>query len=246
MLLELEGHPFELLAGFSGVISQLLPDQGVVVETTGALIQGVWGNGKMDYGLLHVLARSPEEELRVDRLDVSLRGSVVMGGTCQEADVLAAAEDLPLRGLILASMNSDLAPAALRMRCPVLLIEGFGSLPMNSRAYKLLSTSQRREVSVLAERWDAASGKQPEVIIPLPAEPGQALVPDASELKTGQQVRVTHSLFHGRVGTIVELIPGLTPMPNGIITPAARVRLEGAEPVDLPLANLEILSNITA
>ena len=246
MLLEMEGRPYELLAGFSGVVSELLPDHGVIVETTGALIQGAWGNGRTDFGLLHVLARSPEEELRVDRLDVSLRGAVVLGGNVQQPEVLALADELPLRGLILASMSAELAPAALRMRCPVLLTEGFGSLPMSSSAYKLLSTSQRREASILAERWDAVLGTQPEVIISLPTESGEPIAPDAGELRAGQQVRATHSLYLGRTGTIVELIPGLTELPNGIKAATARVRLEGEEPVDLPLVNLEILDNISS
>jgi len=224
----------------------LLPDHGVIVETTGALIQGAWGNGRTDFGLLHVLARSPEEELRVDRLDVSLRGAVVLGGNVQQPEVLALADELPLRGLILASMSAELAPAALRMRCPVLLTEGFGSLPMSSSAYKLLSTSQRREASILAERWDAVLGTQPEIIISLPTESGEPIAPDAGELRAGQQVRVTHSLYLGRTGTIVELIPGLTELPNGIKAATARVRLEGEEPVDLPLVNLEILDNISS
>jgi hypothetical protein len=51
----------------------------VIIQTTGALIQGVWGNGRVDYGLLQVLARSAEEEFRPDRIDVS-EGAVVMGG----------------------------------------------------------------------------------------------------------------------------------------------------------------------
>ena len=244
VLLELEGRPYELRAGFTGVISELLPDLGVMVETVGALVQGSWGNGRMDYGLLHVLARSAEEELRADRLDVSLRGSVVLGGYVQEPEVLAAADELPLRGLILASMSSELVPAALKTHCPVVVIEGFGQLPMNASVYTLLSTSQRREVCVMAERWDAAVGTRPEVIISLPTDTGESLAPDSAELRVGQHVRVVHSHFLGQVGTIVELLPGQTALPNGIRAAAAQVRLEGEATQVLPLANLEIMSNI--
>ena len=244
MLLELESRPYEVRAGFPGVITELIPDRGVVVQTTGALIQGAWGNGRMDYGLLQVLARSPGEELRPDRIDVSLRGSVVLGGTCEEADVLATAEELPLRGLILASMSSKLAPQALKMHCPVLLIEGFGSMPMDANAYNLLTTSQRREVSVLAERVDPSQGIQPELIIPLPTETGEPIPPDSAVLKAGMQVRVVHSLHHGEVGTIDEMLEFPAGMPSGIPAASARVRLANDELVVLPLVNLEILGMI--
>jgi hypothetical protein len=244
LLLESEGRLFELRAGMNGIISDLLPDQGVVVQTVGALIQGVWGNGRMDYGLLHVLARTPEEELRPDRLDVSLRGAVILGGPCQDPEVLIVADELPLRGLILASMSSELVPLALKTRCPVIVLEGFGDLPMSPNAFKLLSTSQRREVSVVAERWDPVQGLRPEVIIPLPTESVEPVAPDAAELRVGQQVRITHSLHMGRVGTITDLLPQGVTLPSGIEAAAAQVRLEGNETTMVPLVNLEIMSNI--
>jgi hypothetical protein len=241
VLLELEGKVLELRAGFTGVIRELLPDQGVVIETSGALVQGSWGNGRMDYGLLHVLARAADEELRADRLDVSLRGAVVLGGFCASAEVLSVAEELPLRGLILASMDAGLVPQANRMRCPVLLTEGFGRLAMNENAYKLLSTSQRREVSILADRPDPILGGCPEIIIPLPAQPGSPLPLETAEIRAGQLVRVTHSLHQGQVGQIVALLPEGAPLPSGLVAAAAQVRFDGEEPVTLPLANLEIL-----
>ena len=244
MLLELESRPYEIRAGFPGVVADLIPDRGVVIQTTGALIQGTWGNGRMDYGLLQVLARSPGEELRPDRIDVSLRGSVVMGGTCEEADVLATAEELPLRGLILASMSAKLAAQAMKMRYPILLVEGFGSIPMNPNAYNLLSTSQRREVSVLAERVDPIQGILPELIIPLPTETGEPIPPDSTVLRPGMQVRVVHSLHHGKVGTIDEMLELPVNLPSGILASSARVRLANDELVEVPLVNLEILGII--
>jgi hypothetical protein len=244
MLLELDSQPFELRAGLPGVISDLIPDRGVVIQTMGALIQGVWGNGRMDYGLLQVLARFAEEELHPDRIDVSLRGSVVLGGICEEPEVLTTADELPLRGLILASMRSSLAPLALKTRCPILLTEGFGHIPMNPNAFNLLSTSQRREVSILAERPDSSQGIHPELIIPLPTETGESIPPDSATLRVGSQVRIIHSLHHGRVGAVVDLLPGQENLPSGILATSARVRLAEDELAVIPLVNLEILGNI--
>ena len=244
MLLELESRPFDVRAGFPGIVADLIPDRGAVIQTTGALIQGAWGNGRMDFGLLQVLARTPGEELRPDRIDVSLRGSVVLGGTCEEADVLATAEELPLRGLILASMSSKLASQAMKMRCPVLLIEGFGNIPMDPNAYNLLSTSQRREVSVLAEWVDLSQGILPELIIPLPTETGEPIPPDSAVLRAGMQVRVVHSMHHGKVGTIDEMLEVPVNLPSGIMASSAQVRLANDELVVLPLVNLEILGMI--
>ena len=152
-----------------GVVVDLLGERGVQIETTGGVDPGVWGNGRVDYGLMSVLIRSPEETLPADRLDVSLRGSVILGGYSADVEVLKSAANLPVRGMILASMDASLIPYASRMHYPIVVLEGFGPIPMDSAAYKLLTTNDRREVTLNAEPWDRYKGVRPEVMIELPA-----------------------------------------------------------------------------
>ncbi len=133
VLMELEGKFSELRAGYSGVIADIVGARGVIIETVGALIQGVWGNGRINFGLLNILAHAPDELVTPDMIDISIRGAVVMAGFCEDEKVLRSADELPIRGMILASMDSALAPVALRVNYPIVLTEGFGKLPMNSR-----------------------------------------------------------------------------------------------------------------
>ena len=51
----------------------MIPDRGAVVETTGALIQGLWGNGRLDFGLMNVVVEEPDGILTSDQLDVRMR-----------------------------------------------------------------------------------------------------------------------------------------------------------------------------
>lgn len=241
ILLEMESPPMELKAGLPGMVIDLLEDRGVVIETTGALIQGVWGNDQIDYGLMFALARSLDDVLTTDRLDVSLRGSVVFGGYCGDAEVLKTASSLPLRGLILGSMDPSLVPVAVRLKFPVIVIEGFGLLPMNSAAYKLLSTNDQREVSLNAKQWDRFTGIRPEIIIPLPAPGEPMLPPDADLFTAGQDVRIVRAPNKGDIGTIVEIRAGMSALPSGLQAPAAEIRLESGENTLIPLANLEVL-----
>jgi len=241
ILLEVENRPFELKAAVAGTVIELLEGRGTIIEATGALIQGVWGNGRIDYGLMHVLASSPGEILTPDRLDVSLRGSIVLAGYCNDVEILKAASEMPLRGMILASIDIAIVSIAARMRIPVLVIEGFGKIPMNSSAYKLLTTNDQREVAVNAEQWNPFLGTRPEVFITLPSAGELPLPPETVEFSVGQQVHIVRAPYTGKIGTIVEVRPGTTILPNGLATQAALVQVEGSESALIPLANLEVL-----
>jgi hypothetical protein len=241
ILLELDSPPFELMAGLPGTVVHLIEGRGAAIEATGTLVQGVWGNGRLDFGLMYVLLRTPDDVLTPDRLDVSLRGSIILGGFCSNAEVLKSAAGLPVRALILSSMDAALLPLAERMRFPVMVTDGFGQRPMNSAAYNLLSTNERREVAVNAQPWDAFHGNRPEIIIPLPANVEPPLPPETDTFTTGQQVRLIRAPHLGNIGTILELRPGVTSMPSGISVFAAEVQLEDGEKVIVPLANLEVL-----
>jgi hypothetical protein len=241
VLMELDSRPYELKAGFPGVVAELIGDRGVEIESIGALFQGVWGNGRIESGLLNVLARSPQDELTADRLDVSHRGLVIAGGICSDPGVFETAAEIPLKGIILASMSAKLVEAAEKVRYPVILIEGFGKIPMNSAAYKLLSTNERREITLNAEPWVRLEGTRPEIIISLPSAGSIPVLTEVEALAPGKQVRIVSNSKKGATGKLVSLRPGLTLFPGGVRAYAAEVRLEGGEDVVVPLANLEVL-----
>lgn len=240
VLLQITGKPFQLKAGLPGEVVELVSDRGAIVEATGALIQGVWGNGRMDYGVMSVLGKTPDAVLEASEMDVSLRGSIILTGHCQDIAALQAAEEVPVRGLILASMSSALAPAAAKLHLPIILIEGFGQRKMNSVAFKLLTTNDRREVALNAETWDPYQGTRPEVFIPLPGTSSTLAPPESGKFAPNRQVRILRAPEAGEIGVILNLKPS-TSFLGGLRLPAAEVRLESGKTILVPLANLEIL-----
>ena len=241
VLMEVGDTRVELRAGLPGVVTQVLPERGVVIQTAGALIQGVWGNGRIDNGLMVNLMQKPDEVLTADRLDVSLRGSVILGGNVRDMETLKAAADLPVRGLILSSLVSSLIVQAYQVRFPILVTDGFGAMPMNSAAYKLLTTNDKREVTVNAEHFDRYYGSRPEVIIPLPVSTVPPEPNSFEPFRTGQTVRLRRPPNAGMIGTIASLPPGLSTLPSGLRASAAEVRLEDGESLLVPLVNLEVV-----
>jgi hypothetical protein len=241
VLLESSGKPFQLKAGIPGDVVELVPDRGAIVETTGALVQAVWGNGQMDFGVMSVLAKQPDHTLTIADLDVSLRGSIVLSGYCGDVETLKMTDELPLRGLILGSMEAELLPLASKMHFPIVLIEGFGKLPMNPVVFKLLTTNDRREVALNAEAWNQYARPRPEIVIPLPAPGNTEIAQESVEFAPEKQVRVLRSPSEGKIGTIVKMV-GSVNFPGGLRSPAAEVKLEEGNIAVFPLANLEIIA----
>jgi len=241
VLLEVGEAKLELRAGIPGTVIQVIPNRGVVIQTSGGLVQGVWGNGRVDAGLLVNLMEGPDTVLVPGRIDVSLRGSIILGGMIRTAETLQALAELPARGLIASSIQPSLLSKAREMRFPVIVTDGIGTMPMNTAAYKLLSTSAKREVALNAEVFDRYTGARPEVFIPLPTSSEPPMPNEVEVFAPGLQVRMRRPPAIGMIGTIVSIKPGLTVLPSGLRAQAAEVKLENNETVIVPLVNMEVV-----
>ncbi len=241
IIIESGGGILELRAGITGVVSEIVGERGVTIQGTGAIVQGVWGNGCIESGLMFNLLEAPDDVLDPARLDVSLRGSILLGGYLDNPTALKNAAEVPVRGLILSSMSPGLAQTALQVRLPIILTEGFGRRPMNSTAYKLLTTNTKRDVSLNAAFFDRTQGTRPEVFVPLPVSQDPPEPHDVEAFTAGQTVRVVFLAQASQLGNLERILPGFSTLPNGVKAPAANVRLESGETIVVPLTNLEVL-----
>lgn len=246
VLIENSTSPFQLKAGIDGTVSRIIPERGVVIETRGALLQGVWGNERVGYGLIQLLIDDVDDVLTVERIDVSLRGMLIVGGSCQDPEVLKTAEGIPIKGLVLGSMSASLIPLAKKMKYPIVVIDGFGKIPLNAAAYKLFTTiNKKRDVTIHAQSYQTFEGKRPEIIITLPS-PGN-IEPHlrGDEFMVGQNVYLTTKSYNSQTGTIEHILPKPFRFPSGVKAPAAEIRLSNDERVKVPLANLETFGEKT-
>jgi hypothetical protein len=139
-------------------------------------------------------------------------------------------------------MPSNLISAARAMDYPIIVLEGFGKLPLNPISYNLLTTHQNREISVNSEPFNAYKGQRPEVIIPLPTsrelDPPMLL----EEFSEGQRIRILRAPYQASVGTVELLYNEPVEFPSGIRALGAQISLEDGESIRVPLANLEVIT----
>lgn len=240
ILLQVSDESTLLLARVPGEVINVEPGRGATIECVCAWAQGVWGNGRLGEGILQMLADSPLHQLTADQIDMSLRGSVLLAGHCSQKQALELAGQVPIRGLVLGSLATRLIPVAEKMPYPIILMEGFGEIPLNSDALKLFSNHNGEVATLNAQQSDPFSGERPEVIIPL-KDVGRPPQPVALQsFRLGQNVRVLSGKYKGALGEISDMLPTLL-FASGLRAGAAEVNLASGGRIRVALANLELL-----
>jgi len=243
VLYEITTADFELQAGMEGTITNVIPERGAIIETKGSLIQGVWGNGKITYGVVQPISNDMLQELVVEQLNIGFRGTIISAGFCKKPEVLEAAGIVPIKGLILGSMPSSLIPLAKKMDYPIMIIDGFRETPMNRAAEAILIENKDKNIALNAQELDTFQGKFPEGIITQSAASEPDLPSEAETLKAGKKVIIINGPQAPQIGEIDKIIPGKQVLSNGVETRLAEVRLANDQTTVLPLTNLEILTD---
>ena len=241
VLLETAGQPIELRAYLPGRVGNVLPRRGVLVETIGALIQGVWGVGGESFGVLKVMVEQPDQPLKARSIDVSCHGAVLVGGSTVDQDALQQALELQVRGIIIGSLGPALLEIARAMPFPIVATEGLGQAPMAQPIFQLLRTNEGREAAISARtqlRWEAI---RPEIVIPLPARGAPLPPPPGTPLTAGVQVRVMRGPMTGAVGNVNRVPSQPSLLETGARVWGAIVTFAEGEEQFIPNFNLELL-----
>jgi hypothetical protein len=244
VLLETLAPPYEIPAYVRGKVVSLRPNYGVVIETVGALIEGVWGVGGEASGVIKVLTERADEPLDAEKLTTEFTGAVIIGGLTADQATLKKAMHIEARGMVLGSLDASLRALAADLPFPLIVTEGMERIPMAGPIFELLKECDGREASLSGKtptRWEVA---RPEIIIPqlgesAPPSQEQRILP----LDIGLTVRIISQPYQGAVGVIADLPYRPQEVESGARLRTARVDLGDEGVVVVPLANLELLRN---
>lgn len=241
-LLETDRNQLRAQAGMMGVVESVIPEYGAVLITNGLLIQGVWGNGHIGFGELHVLEDTWKTPLVPKMLDDEIHNQVIVAGQCADVDAFVNLEERDVAGLLLGSLAPGLISAAAALTIPVMLLQGFGSLPTDPAILEWLAPFAGKTVSINAAEVNRLTGERPELIIPQSDGKGTDALKVRTQLRVGQQVRLFSGANAGRVGKVLEVIEKPTPFSSGLPLPAAMIELGNEETIMAPQQNLMVLA----
>jgi hypothetical protein len=230
----------ELRASVAGRIVNYIANRGVVIETSGSLIQAAWGSGKEGYGKIKLLARSPNSLLRPDQIDRDYGEYMLVAGEIDQSEVLQKIEESQARGVIVGSMPTELCQLGTRLSIPIILTDGVGTQGMSSPVFDLLKQADDHDVSLFAD-YDPQASRRPEIIIPEPATPGTEAPPESKPVTVGQTVRILRPPYTSQVGEVVRLYELKQVTPIGTKAYGADVQLSDGNVVFVPSANLDVM-----
>lgn len=248
--------PIQIEAYLAGRVAEIIPEEGVIIESRGALIEGIFGVGGERRGNLAMVASAPDQPLSEEALTDQLRGQVIVGGSTASGAALQKAAKCGVTGVILGGISdSDLqqlvgyeigVAITGHEDIPFTLIvtEGFGPLSMAQRTFDLLKSLEGQMASINGATQIRAGVIRPEIIVPKPMEAGAWEAPEKlpqTELGIGTRVRVIREPHFGRLGKITALPSELQPIETGAQVRVAEVELDDAQTATVPRANLEII-----
>ncbi len=247
--------PVEVNAYIKGTVKEVLEGEGAVIETRGALIQGIFGIGREQLGTLRLAVTSPEEILTPEHIQETDKGAVLVGGGGVTFEALKRAEEVGAVGIVTGAIKDmdvarylgyDIGVAITGQETvPLTLIvtEGFGILPMAKRTFSLLHSLNGMQASLNGATQIRAGVIRPEIIVPKPAPPeGDAPTPTDGRLTVGTFIRIIREPYFGQIAKVVDLPPELQKVDSGSLVRVLKAELETGEVVVVPRANVEIIS----
>lgn len=242
VLLEVGRDTLQVRAGMIGVVNAVIPEYGAILSTSGLLVQGGWGNGRIGFGKLRVLPETWSVPMDSSMLAAVDTEQVIAAGYCSSEEALAFLQASKPAGLILGTLAPRLASMAAMLPMPIILLQGWGICQPDPFFLELLEPHAGETACLQAGETDRIEGVRPEVIIPHDGDFEPDTLGIRAELSTGQRVGVFSGEGMEVVGEVVSLPEAPTLFESGLQLPAAVVQLKNGEQVTAPQQNLVVLS----
>ncbi len=249
--------PVQVKAFIDGIVTNVIEDEGVVIENKSAYIQGIFGIGDETVGELKLLATSPEAELDPHKIDESCRDKVIVGGSFVSHAAIEAARQHGVKAIITGGIDDqdikkllgyDIGVAITgheKIGLTIVVTEGFGKITMAKKTFELLRQFNGRKSSVHGRTQIRAGVIRPEIIIPQEFDETELVVKEASlpVLEPGTMIRIIREPNFGRIARVTRLPEELTKVESETLVRILEAEFEDGTRFSIPRANVEVIES---
>ena len=247
--------PVEVLAYIDGTVTEVMEGEGVVVEASGALMQGIFGIGGERTGTLRILVDNPNDTVDTSAIK-DLQGVVAVLGAHASYDAILKARDAGAVGVVAGGISDadlkrilgyDLGVAITgseEIGVTVVVTEGFGSLHIAQKTFQLLKELEGGKVSINGATQIRAGVMRPEILVPRSSNAaGEKKDQFSGGLQEGMVVRIIREPKFGELGKVTELPAELEALESGAKVRVLRVQTDDGDHVTVPRANVEMIES---
>lgn len=249
--------PVQVRAFIDGVISEVIPNEGVIIENKSAYIQGIFGIGGETIGHIKVLAKSPDEELMADKIDDSCKDKIIVAGAFIRLDAIDKARKVGVKAIITGGVDDqdikkilgyDLGVAITgheNVGITLVCTEGFGKITMAQKTFDLLKKFEGFKTSIHGRTQIRAGVIRPEIIIPLEFQADELIIPEVKLpiLEPGTLIRVIRQPNFGKIAKVVGMPEELTKVESETMVRVLEAQFEDGKVMRLPRANVEVIDS---
>ena len=252
-VLRSEPTPVELSAYIGGEITEVFPEEGVIIETKGSMIQGIFGIGGERMGILKVMVNDNKESLPISELTEELKDLIIVVGSHIDHAFVSKAIKVGVKGIITAGMDDKDLRSLLgyeigvaitgneQIPLSIIVTEGFGKIDMAKSTFELLKDLDGKFASINGATQIRAGVIRPEVIV----TDINALEGEIKEseyfLSMGKNIRIIRTPYFGKIAKVVGLPSELRELETEAFVRVVELELENGEKVIVPRANVEII-----
>jgi len=249
--------PVQTWGYIDGQVIEVMENEGVVIETWGTLIQGIFGIGGETVGQLQTIVSSPNQPLAPELIQTDHEGQILVGGSTVDRQTVEFAIDKGVKGIVCGGIDDrelyqllgyELGVAITgseKIGLTLIITEGFGQISMARQTFDLLLHRQGMKASLNGTTQIRAGVQRPEIVIPLEKDSNSSLDKDRviipSALDVGTQVRLIRSPYFGQLGEVTKLLVEPQSLETEAHVRVLEVQLHNQERIVLPRANVEIV-----
>ncbi len=250
--------PVEVKAYITGEVTEVIENEGVVIDTYAAFVQGIFGIGGETSGEIVIATPDNLTILSDDLITDDMKGKVVVGGSLVTAKAMDKACKIGVHGIVVGGFDDqdlrdilgyDIGVAITGNEdivTTLVVTEGFGEIAMAHGTFDLLKANAGKQACMNGATQIRAGVIRPEIIIPKE----ELSITDAGDgkseitgIKVGSPIRVIRHPYFGRLGNVTGLPSPLHVLESESKARILEVEFEDGEKAIVPRANVEMIES---